>query len=457
MDGDDPAPAPELLGIYGYRADELLANSNLLERIAHPEDRAIVARHLREERQVGSVARQMEFRIVHRSGEERWVGHLCQPIFGRDGDWLGWRGSSRELTERRRFEESLAASEERFRRIFEDAPIGIAMTAADHRFSQANSAFCLMTGYSEEELRELSIEDITHPQDLSKSADLLTRLWKGEIHTHVRLEKLHVKKSGEPFRGLLTATVLSGPGGEAIRGLAMLEDVTERWEADQLREQYASFISHDLMSPLSVVIGQAGIVRKQLVKDGLEPQVRGMDSILKSAWRMNSMIKDLAESTGLESGKWTMQKTPTDLGQLVAGVCEMVVSPEDRPRLRLEQADGLPTVEVDQERLGRAVANLVTNALKYSPRESPVTMSLESSEGRVQFSVIDLGKGIPPEEHALIFERFYRAVSRKKAEGLGLGLYITRLIVDAHGGKVWVKSELGKGSTFGFTLSVSDE
>ena len=236
-----------------------------------------------------------------------------------------------------------------------------------------------------------------------------------------------------------------------------MEDVTERWETDQLREQYASFLSHDLKAPLTVIIGQASLVRSQLIQAGLDPQARGLESVLRSAWRMNAMIADLAESTTLESGKWSMQKSPTDLGRLVSAVCETIVAQGERSRLRLEQAEGLPLVEVDQDRLGRAVANLVTNALKYSPKESPVTISLERYESGVRFSVADQGKGIPPDQHELIFERFYRAVSRQKAEGLGLGLYITRLIVEAHGGQAWVRSEVGRGSTFGFTLPVPEE
>ena len=193
--------SPSCERITGYRPEEFVADPNLLEKIAHPADMALVARHLKEERRIGRTARQIEFRIIHRSGEERWMGHLCQPVFGRNGTWLGWRGSSRDLTERKRFEESLATSEERFRRVFENAPIGIAMAGADHRFTEANPAFCLMTGYSEEELRELSIEDITHPHDVAKSTALLRRLWRGEIRTHVRLEKRYVRKEGEVFRG----------------------------------------------------------------------------------------------------------------------------------------------------------------------------------------------------------------------------------------------------------------
>lgn len=447
--------SPSCERLTGYRAAEFTDDPELLEKIAHPDDREMVSRHLKEEHSVTGEARSLDFRIISRDGEERWIGHVCQPVYDRDGHWLGWRGSNRDFTAQRRVEQGLRESEEKFRRVFEDCPIGMVIAPPGKHFLQANPAFCKMLGYTEQELKRMTVRDITHPDDWSESRDFLRRLARGDISSYVIIDKRYIRKNGEVFWGRLTVTMLGGHSDEQIRGLAMLEDMTEQRKNEQLREQYVSFISHDLRAPLSVVIGQASILRSRLSSQRAKPEAARTESILNSAWRMNSMIQDLQESSRLESGKWTMHREPADLGQLLSSVCDQVVSPEQKVRLRMEQPSGPTSIEVDHERFGRALANLVTNALKYSPSDSPVTITLDRVGQEVLIAVADQGAGIPLDEQPLVFDRFYRAVHRKKAEGIGLGLYITRLIVEAHGGRIWVESKEGEGSTFAIALPIT--
>jgi len=161
------------------------------------------------------------------------------------------------------------------------------------------------------------------------------------------------------------------------------------------------------------------------------------------------------ESTRLESGQLEIRKEPVDLAHLVGEIVERVTSPEERPRICIESAVHMPTVPADPDRIERAIVNLITNALKYSPSNSPVTIRIRRSEEEAVVSVTDQGAGIPPEHLPHVFDRFYRVTGGKgvaEAEGLGLGLYIARLIVEAHGGRIWAESEVHKGSTFHFTL-----
>lgn len=171
---------------------------------------------------------------------------------------------------------------------------------------------------------------------------------------------------------------------------------------------------------------------------------------------MNTMIQELVESARLESGRLELHREPTDVCQLITEISQRIGTGEDRARIHVECAEEVPSVSVDRERMERTIVNLVTNALKYSPPESPVAVRLERREKEVVVSVADQGIGIPPEEQPCLFERFYRATTGRKAEGLGLGLYIARLVVEAHGGHIWVKSQVGRGSTFSFSLPVAD-
>jgi signal transduction histidine kinase len=127
----------------------------------------------------------------------------------------------------------------------------------------------------------------------------------------------------------------------------------------------------------------------------------------------------------------------------------------DITRISLQVPDDIPPVVADYARLERIITNLLTNALKYSSPETPVMISAHRQGGMVVISVTDAGRGIAPEDVSHLFERYYRSEREHDTEGIGLGLYITKRLVEAHGGQIWVESEVGKGSTFSFTLPVA--
>jgi signal transduction histidine kinase len=175
---------------------------------------------------------------------------------------------------------------------------------------------------------------------------------------------------------------------------------------------------------------------------------------------MNAMIHELLESSRLESGTMAIQPRPIELVPLLQGIVDRV----GFERLRMHASSTLPaerpvTVAADPERIERVLMNLITNALKYSPASRPVTIGVElGRDNDAIVSVADEGAGIPPEELARLFQRFTRGRAGPKADvsGLGLGLYIARLMVEAHGGRIGADSEVGKGSTFSFSLPLAD-
>ncbi len=215
-------------------------------------------------------------------------------------------------------------------------------------------------------------------------------------------------------------------------------------------------ISHDLRNPLTPVMGLASWLRRSLQEKGLEREARSAASIVASAGQMNTMIQELIESARLETGAIELRKQAIDLCQSILEIAERVGTEQDRARIRTDCPQSVPSVSADPGRIERAVVNLINNALKFSPAESLVVVKVESRDGEALVSVKDQGTGIAPEELPHLFERYYRAGATRRVEGLGLGLYITRLIVETHGGRVWVESELGKGSTFAFSLPVEN-
>jgi signal transduction histidine kinase len=229
-------------------------------------------------------------------------------------------------------------------------------------------------------------------------------------------------------------------------------DMTERRRIERFREEYIHAVSHDLRTPLSVVGMQAELLEQALSSAGLQSPgaFRSVAAIRRAFERMNAMIQELVDSARLESGQLELHRL--ELPAFVDDLLETsgTMAQVDRVRVQIEKS--LPPVDADPERLARILLNLLNNALKYSPGESPVVVEALTEDGFVKVCVMDEGVGIAPEDLPHVFDRFYRAAKTRGTEGLGFGLYISRMMIEAHGGRIWVNSEPGKGSKFSFTL-----
>lgn len=234
----------------------------------------------------------------------------------------------------------------------------------------------------------------------------------------------------------------------AERQEALLKELAE---AVRRREEFVHLVSHDLRGPLTVILTQTHVLRR-MYPEADQRLLHAISVIERGGKRLSGMITDLVESARIDSGQVELHKAKVSLPLLVTGLLEQLAAPE-RERIRLEVAGEVPEVSADAARLERILANLITNALKYSPAEAEVRVRVEQKGSELVTSVSDRGEGIAPEDQPRLFSRFYRSSGAKeKAEGLGLGLYIARMLVEAHGGRIWVESKPGEGSTFSFSL-----
>ncbi|MDA8217687.1 MAG: GAF domain-containing sensor histidine kinase [Dehalococcoidales bacterium] len=240
------------------------------------------------------------------------------------------------------------------------------------------------------------------------------------------------------------------------RSARLIGEIVQRKRAERLKEEYISLISHDLRQPLTVVMGMAQWLHRRALESDAEAEVVATERILKSSKRMTYMIRDMVESARLEIGSLSLQKEVVDLSSLCGNIGGQMLPEADRQRVCVDCSARVPVVLADRGLIERAIVNLVVNALKYSPPETRVTLSACAIDGEVSVSVADAGSGIPREDLPYLFERFHRAKTGKKTdEGLGLGLYVARLIAEAHGGRISVQSECGKGSTFTLALPLN--
>jgi signal transduction histidine kinase len=239
--------------------------------------------------------------------------------------------------------------------------------------------------------------------------------------------------------------------GELTRALSTVERERARAEAsERAKEEFVSMVSHDLRSPLTVILADSGDFATNCSAPAC---VEARASVRASARRMAAMLNELVDSARLESGTLELQREPLDLGALLRGLAVQSFSTAERARLQF--VDALPGVEISGDRswLERALVNVIGNALKYTPGESPVRIMLAADGDSAVITVTDEGPGIPAAELSLVFQRFYRASNtRRRVEGSGLGLFIARQVIQAHGGEASVQSEEGRGTTIRFRL-----
>lgn len=226
----------------------------------------------------------------------------------------------------------------------------------------------------------------------------------------------------------------------------LADDVAALQELQERREDLVRTISHDLRTPLTAIHGQAQLLVKRAEQPDLVRQ--GATAIVHSANRMNVLIQDLVDMTRAESGQIRLEPKAVSLRPFLEDLRERFRWALDLDRLRLDVPEGVPAIAADPGRLERIVLNLLSNALKYSAPGSEVVVRAAAAAGGVALEVHDAGQGIDPEDLPRVFDRFYRAGRVRKTEGLGLGLYICRLLVEAHGGTIDAESIPGTGSVF---------
>jgi len=280
--------------------------------------------------------------------------------------------------------------------------------------------------------------------------------------------RLHPRRSFELWKEVVRSTSLPWRPAELdaavdLRRYAVEVDLgrllrRER-EAVQARDDLVAVVSHDLKNPLGVIQMQAGLILRALPLDKEGPWRRVQNSaegIQRSTQRMHTLIRDLLDLAKIEAGRFSIEPTEEELGSLVEECLELLAPMAEQKRISVEQRLGDPhlLVRADRERIFQVFSNLMGNAIKFTPERGSILLMAEPVGSTVRFSVSDTGPGIPAEQLPHLFNRYWQARKRSQ-EGTGLGLYIAKGIVEAHGGQLWVESHPGAGSTFFFTLPVS--
>lgn len=336
----------------------------------------------------------------------------------------------------------------------------IAITDPDGRIIRTNDAGERMMGFTAEESRLTLAERrmlvrATKPDGQPFELDELPirrALRYGEVNCGV-IMVVHHARTGKATLVSNSSAPIKTADGRILGAVSVFSDITAIHRLQEQRADIIRSVSHDLRNPLQIILSYGQILQRTFTKAGYSSTYKqASEAIVTSAKRMNLMIQDLVDSVRIEAGELRLEVQPVELGPFLARMLERNKGVMKTERIRVEIAPDLPAVSADPNRLDRILTNLLSNALKYSAPETDVLVGAEEATGEVMVSVTDSGEGIAPDDVSRIFDRYVRTLGAQKAEGIGLGLYITRTLVEAHGGKLWVESELGKGSIFHFNL-----
>ena len=245
--------------------------------------------------------------------------------------------------------------------------------------------------------------------------------------------------------------------GRVLGATITLHDISSRKEAEQLQATFLSVISHELQTPISVIKGYAGLLGDTVSADNLQAQHQ-LGIIYEESERLSKMVDNLLTASRIQVGGLEPHREPLDVDGLLRRVAEKMAAllgGDSRWRIRVDASANLPAADADYAMIEQVLTNLIENALKYAP-QGDVALSAIQRGSEIVICVADEGAGVPAAERERIFTPFTRLDSRKVGEmkGVGLGLYIARSIVNAHGGQIWVEDDDGKGACFCFTLPV---
>jgi PAS domain S-box-containing protein len=373
--------------------------------------------------------------------------------------------------ERNRIEEELihknqklAESEEKFRTIVETANEGIWVVDADRRTTYVNIRMAKMLGYSPAEMVGRSYLDFVDEEGRLQSDRNVEQRKQGKSESY---EFKLIRKDGLPLWTRVNAQPLFGKDGMFLGILSMLSDITDHKQGEEQLKEYAANLkrsnedlerfayiaSHDLQEPLRNVISFSQLLSRRY-KRKLDPDAdEFIEYIVEGGKRMQTLVSDLLEYSRVNTRAEPFRSV--DCEQVVDKVLQNLFFTIQENNAVIESTP-LPQVNADPVQLGLVFQNLIANAIKFRRNEPPyIHISAEKIDQSWMFGVRDNGIGIDPAFHDRIFEIFQRLHTRDKYPGTGVGLAIVKKIIERHGGRIWVESEVGKGSTFYFTLPVS--
>jgi PAS domain S-box-containing protein len=452
-------------------------NFDTFYSILHPDDRertrAAVEKAIFERTSYDT-----QYRTVSASGQVRWVRAKGRAYYGADGQPTRFDGVTLDVTEQKRVEAELLRSESRFRDMADTAPAILWVTESDGFCSFLSRGWYELTGQTEETGLGFGWTHASHPDDRDVAREAFVR---ANAERRPYAVDFRVRRADGQYRWVIDAgRPRFGTDGEFLGFIGSVFDITDRKQAEkerehllvreqsaradavhasQMKDEFLATLSHELRTPLSAILGWSQILRRSTDKADVLSQ--GLDTIERNARVQAQIIEDLLDMSRIISGKVSLNAEFTNLSEIVHAAIDTVGAAASAKAIEVlfdVPATSKHPVLGDPSRLQQVFWNLLTNAIKFTPRGGVIQVRIEQSETQWQVRVIDTGEGINTEFLPYVFERFRQqdGSTTRRHGGLGLGLSIVKQLVELHGGTVGVSSEgSGRGATFTVALPIA--
>lgn len=392
-----------------------------------------------------------EVSFPHAKFGRRIYDYIFTPVFNDNGEVEAIAGTTRDITDIRLAEITLSESEARFRNMAEGTNIYITMTDETGKALYFNQAWSKLTGKPMNDLIGNHFTDLIHPDDREKHMEIYRLAIEAEAPFH---SSFRVQARDGKYRWLLVDGSVRRYNDDSFAGhIGAAVDITELKEDEQRKNDFISMVSHELKTPLTSTLAYIQISKAKAADNKDDFTVSMLERTEKQVRKMTAMINSFLNMSRLESGKIHIDREKFDMAELIREIEEETIATLTTHQVVFTPATAT-RVTADYDKIGQVIQNFISNAAKYSAKNSTIQVHCDDVDGNIRVSVKDEGIGIREEDLPRLFERFYRVrdVETRNISGFGIGLYLCAEIIKRHNGKIWAESRLGEGSTFYFTL-----
>jgi len=396
-----------------------------------------------------------EWTMIRKDGSRFPVARSVTAQTDADGTIVGYVSVITDLSLRKAQEAETRLSEERFRRAFDDAPIGMSLVDPAGGWLRVNRALCRMLDYTDAELLETNLQSITYSDDREASEEALRETLSGR-DSPCQIEKRYVRRDGALVFANVSASLVRDTNGAPLYIISQIEDISERKEGERIKREFIATVSHELRTPLTSIRGALGLIDAGALGD-LPEKAQGMVKIAyQNSERLGRIINDILDIEKIDAGKLEVQLESVPLTAFLAqaAAANQPYGAKHGVQFVIDAQLADACVLADPHRLMQVMANLLSNAVKFSPPGAEVSIRAIERRARVRIEVQDRGTGIPEAFRGRVFEKFAQADSSasRRFAGTGLGLSITRELVKAMNGTIGFETISGEGTTFHFEL-----
>ncbi len=443
----------ELFQILDFpRESSIPPCAEIFDRI-HNDDRLLVKNTLHQGYKEGT-AWQFNFRWVLPNGTVKYLESRGEPTVDRQGKVLKVWGTIMDISQRIQAEKSLQRSEQQLRLITDALPILIAYIDNQQRYRYNNRTYETWFGKPCSALLGLHIKELVGEDNYQKMLPYIKTVLSGKA---VTFEIQPTDERGNSY--WMSATYIPDfDSDRKVKGFfSMVDDITDRKEIERMKSEFVSIASHEMRTPLTSIHGVIKLLCAGRLGDLFPAGQEMANMALRNSERLVRLVNDILDLERMESGRDKIERQQCDSAELIEQAVDTMRSMALEHQVVIETNLNSIELWVDGDRIVQTIANLISNAIKFSPAGSKVWITSQQNNNNVLFAVKDRGRGIPTDKLETIFERFQQvdASDSRQKGGTGLGLAICRHIVEQHGGKIWVESVYGEGSTFFFTLPQS--